>query len=506
MITHPYIRYAAALLMTKHRNIESVEQIEITHVVNEITNGLNHFSLVPAENYEGKDTVRYEYSSKKNNAGTYCFLAPNVVATEKTASGVIDSANKLISELKNKPHEYLYSCDKVKMSQMPISGEFASFSTTIGRKWSKATKLEQGLSIITTLTNMKGCVSVLLKVKDKPTYKNTCIIPDLPIDQMVVFIDTFNRLLMKKTSGLFLGRVETKTTKKKTTYTPKRPQIMHGNFPNAPFSVSLGNIALLGAIGEEAQIAEYSTSVKEMLEALKGTPIYLIEYGKAQVFFYSHYIIDIAKEGQLKNIVNSLYKSHLYNNNRRTWDNSEYQKFDMFSSRFLQLFNNPSFKDFLSFRAEYPSEIELLFKTYFSKMENIDIQIIKSARSLGSWLNYVAYKAAEQDTPKSTANYWDVLRQKKAKVLVELESSVFSSKSGDSLISQVITRAGRLVGMDAPNEAIPFMEKAASGELELDKAKNLLIAFSRVKSIAQTKETKAEGIETSENTDDYSEI
>lgn len=69
------------------------------------------------------------------------------------------------------------------------------------------------------------------------------------------------------------------------------------------------------------------------------------------------------------------------------------------------------------------------------------------------------------------------LRKTKAKFLVELESSAFAAKSGDALVAQVITRAGRLSGSDAPSEASLFMEQAISGELELSKAKNLLISF-----------------------------
>jgi hypothetical protein len=63
---------------------------------------------------------------------------------------------------------------------------------------------------------------------------------------------------------------------------------------------------------------------------------------------------------------------------------------------------------------------------------------------------------------------------------VELESSTFSAKTGDALIAQAIARAGRLSGLDAPQEAALYMVKTASGELPLENAKNLLIAFSRL--------------------------
>lgn len=98
---------------------------------------------------------------------------------------------------------------------------------------------------------------------------------------------------------------------------------------------------------------------------------------------------------------------------------------------------------------------------------------------MGKWLNYVAFLAATKEKDKEKNN--DEFFKLKAKILVELESSVFSAKTGDALIAQTVTRAGRLSNLDAPEAAALFMEKTCSGDLKLDQAKNLLIAFSRLK-------------------------
>ena len=74
--------------------------------------------------------------------------------------------------------------------------------------------------------------------------------------------------------------------------------------------------------------------------------------------------------------------------------------------------------------------------------------------------------------------------------MVELESTAFAAKNGPALISQVVTRAGRLTGMDAPPEAIDFMEATSGGGLRLDDDKNLLVDFSRVR---HKKENKSGG-------------
>ena len=66
--------------------------------------------------------------------------------------------------------------------------------------------------------------------------------------------------------------------------------------------------------------------------------------------------------------------------------------------------------------------------------------------------------------------------------------------------------------MDAPAAASLFMEKTASGELPLEQAKNLLIAFSRLKSQkkeadkAYSNDNQSIENESEEMTEDYSNI
>ena len=177
----------------------------------------------------------------------------------------------------------------------------------------------------------------------------------------------------------------------------------------------------------------------------------------------------------------------------------------MFTSRFLQLFTQPAFKDFLSFRAEYPGQVQLLLNLYFVKMERIDAGIVTSARQLGKWLNLVAYFAAKSEAREGANNYWEEIRKVKSKILVELESSTFAAKSGDALVAQVITRAGRLSGMDAPESASLFMEKTMSGDLPLDCAKNLLIAFSRLRNKKQAEE-QPQNIAAEMGEDDFEDL
>lgn len=481
---HPLIKYAQALLMTEghNQNSSEIDSVELSH---HIQIGLDHFRVFPVNDFEGKEKVNYDFAKiEKGDTANGVYMAPNILSTDMLAKNTWKAAHDVLKAVEKSS---LDKTENVTMSVVPVAGEFLSFSTSggIGRGKPKTTLLELGLGMVATLTPYKPCM------QDRG--ENTCIIPDLPLDEQIDFIRFFKDMMIHSTSEeLKAGRVKKEETGKKnnlkTTYKPLRPLLFNGNFPNPPKSTTLGGVALLATIGEFCKVAEYSERAKRVLDSLKDTPFYLIKYGDAKPFSFNHYVIELAKTGNLKQIVDSIYYTVLFNNPHRDFNNTEYQKFDLFSARFLQLFNNPSFKDFLSFRAEYPNPIELLFNTYFNKMENIDLEIVKSARHLGKRLNLVAYLAAKAEIKESTPNYFEKLREQKAKVLVELESAAFSAKSGDALIAQVVTRAGRLSGLDMPEEADLFMEKAMSNEITLEQAKNLIIAFSRLKNKREAEE------------------
>jgi CRISPR-associated protein Cas8c/Csp2 len=509
---HPYIRYAQALILVEY-DLASCEKISENHIIAEIEKGLDSFRFHPVQTIEGKEKVKFSFARIENgNPKQGIFLAPNVMSKDKFSRYIWKEGIALIEALKK---GLINKLDDISMSVAPVSGEYLSFSLQgkIGRGNPKISIFEQGLSALTTLTPNKPCLQYRIDKKGMPEMFNVCFIPDLPIEELKSFIHFFKCMLKTETANdLMYGKVVlTKSGKgdaEKISYEAKRPLIYHGNFPNPPKSSSLGSVALLGAIGEFVKHSKYSEQAKSVLESLKETTMYLVKYGGASTFTYNHHVIDLAKEGKLRNIIDSLYYSKLFNQDRRSSSNSEYQKFDSITSRFLQLFSHAAFKDFLAFRAEYPNQVTILFNTYFIKMEKIDPTIVSSARALGKWLNKVAYFTAKAEVKNGTSNYWEELRRVKSKVLIELESSTFSAKTGDSLIAQSVARAGRLSGLDAPEAAALFMEKTASGELALENAKNLLIAFSRLINKVEKKELPKEFInDDSDETesDDHSE-
>ena len=507
MTTHVYLKYAIALLMEEY-GLQTEQEITFKEIKEELEKGLNTFSVKPIGDYCGQTKVQYGFTKEKNDAKKYIFLAPNTITSEMKTSNLYNAVCETCSE----ENINLLRAHDITQSEVPISGEFNRFTDkgTFQRGKSKATVFDQCLALITSTTALKPCLQYKSGAR-KISMDNTCLIPDLEISDLQNFIRLFKRIRIQKLdNSLMVGKV--KCDKGKTLkYIPQRPNIFNGNFPNAPHSSALGSVALLGSIGEMTKEKDVSELAKKVLESLKDCNFYAIKYGDASVFSFNHSIIRLAERGKLRRIVDSLYYIVLYKEGWRTTNNAfEYQKFDLFASRFLQMFNRPTFKDFLAFRAEYPYDIELMLNTYFCDMEKIDKEIVTSAKELGKWLNNVAYRSAQQEV--ATSPGWDDLIKAKAKVLVELESSIFSAKSGDALVAHTITRAGRLSGLDAPAAASLFMEEAASGELPLEQAKNLLIAFSRLKSQkeeadkAYSNDNQSIENESEEMTEDYSNI
>lgn len=399
------------------------------------------------------------------------------------------------------------SLKKILQSEHPLAGGFIGGITSgggVARGEIKVTEEEKILALITSTTPYKPSYNV----PDGKSGINYCILPDLPEDTLVDFIEIFRFLQEEKTDSTALLKG-----------TEKRPRIYNGNFPNAPQSVCFTPLILLASIGQVIKNNDYfKDSGERVMKALRKYPYYLITTGKATRLTYNHHIVDFAEQGSLREIVNELYRTRLFLYPKRETKGQQkgadiaYENFDLMASRFLHLFDKNSFKAFLSTRGEYRPNTRILFTSYFSKMEHINDDLIQSAQSFGSWLNsvagIVAHKALEKEerdrskgkseestksevsaTPdkenkftKKTDEYWEKWSAIKYKTLIELESSILSAKSGHALVSQVLIRAGRLSQRSAPKEIEMFVYQVLSGKLPLEIAQNILITFSRIES------------------------
>lgn len=497
---HPYSKFGLAYLMYAEQ-INSDKEITKEMLIKNLEIGLSHFRMKTNNNPEFDDLLNYEYiglqemilsdinkMKKLSEKGIY--LCPNVLTTDYNNQTTWNSHITLLDEIRKTKIEDLYTKRKdLTTGLVPISGKFNNGGK--GQSYPKATLFEIICCAIASTTPNKPYLAFKdIDSKGKINYIPTTIIPDLELDQMKDFIELFNKILTTQLPDNILSKKVYRNEKTKGNFS--RPKIYDGNFPFAPKSSAFGCLGLLGSIGKWAIEAKETIWAERVLDLLKDTPIYLIKYGSATSVTFNHYIIDLAKTDKLSSIVNALYYSEIISDGRRPNSpqkevKTKYPLFDLFTARFLQLFDKPSFKDFLSIRAQYKIEVIELLILFFEKIMNIRPEIVQSAKDLGLWLNYVAYKVAKQETEgKSLEDFKKV----KAKILVELESSAFSSKSSTALLSQTLTRAGRLSGMDAPASSDEFMQATANGEISLDEAKNLITAFSRLRNKFEIEKTE----------------
>jgi hypothetical protein len=482
---HFYTRYGLALLM-QEKNISQIEDITPTMLGSLIQTGLDHFRLQPIVSSEDNDKIKFQYAKEKflsNNTkyiSKHCnegfYLSPNIITIDLQAMNswraLLKTKKMLLENVK------LTKSEKATMSIMPLTSKFNNGKTS--QSSPSVSFLEACLCLITTSTPYKPA----LHTREKISYISTAIIPDLELNDMVKFISLFKDMQLTQVNNMMEGSI--KREEDKLEY--RRPNLSNGNFPHAPRRPELASAALLGAIGRFAKATEYpNTNAEEVLEKLINRPIYIISYGKAQSVTYNHYIVDLAKNNRLNTIIDALGRFVAYSSDTKNKKNIKQKRniFFLFASRFLQLFDKQSFREFIATRGEYPKELKVLLTTYYRNVMKIDPKVINSAHALGHWLNQIAYFASANENKGKS--YQDIT-DGKAKIIVELESSAFSAKTPTALVSQIITRAGRISGQDAPKEVQLFIQKVIAGELgesekeSLENAKNMIVVFSRIRS------------------------
>ena len=478
IFSHPFCRYGLALVLLKE-NLASIEEVTPSLLSKYLESGLNHFTMKTNNNPKIDHFLSFHFvvketlaQTKKTDAKNGIFICPNIITGNKTAGNAWNATLGMIVKLKSNPNIFALK-EKITMGLNPIAGELNNGKKN--KTNASGLLIEAACCGIANTTELKP----YLAYRPEGKYIHTTIIPDLELDEMKTFIQFYDLML---NTAVDQRKLFTRKVFKKKGASPKytRPPIYNGNFPYAPNSAAFGVVGLLGAIGRWSKEANKIEEGQKVLESLKDTPLYLIQYGSAQSITVNHYIIDLAKENKLSEIVFAIQRTEIFysdENNRKAKD-SKKQLFDLLSSRYLQLFDKPSFKDFLSIRAEYPNTLIELFNHFFMKQMNITKEVVQSVRSLGLWLNFTAYKVAKQEAKNKTDT--EEIRKIKAKVLVELESSVFGARKPPEILN-VIVRAGRLSGSDAPAESDVFQEALLTGEIDINDAKSMLMAYARTR-------------------------
>jgi predicted RNase H-like HicB family nuclease len=508
-LAHPYARYglATALLQAQVAAEELSDENAPEYLARAIETGLNNLRLATDDDPSATDMLRFRpitFEQLKQDgklvqsaglAAQGKYLAPSVVTTDGDAKGTYDNATAIVKDLR---------------VPQPLDGGFTfsrSFAPTTakinnGRSSQsppKGTLFEAACSAITTLTPIKPSSWV--------DGRNTVIIPDLPLDELRDFVELFENMMRTQLDGnLYEAKLvkhpaatpAKQTTSRKKKIEPvapksefKRPRLFNGNYPFAPRQAAFGAAGLLAAIGRWALAVDETEWAKRVLESIAGTaerlgrPLYIISYDNISQVQFSHHIVNLSMAGALSHIIDGLIRDTLIfseiEGGGRRYDVPAYKLFYLMASRFLQQFTLPAFRDFLATRAEYPSITKPLFEVYFMESRKIDRDIVVSARELGQWLNRTAFIVADKGIEPKTPDREAKVQKEKAKILIEFESAAMSAKTPQDMLHRISTRAGRLLGQDAPSKATRFMDAAASGEINLQEAQHLLIAYLRLR-------------------------
>jgi len=294
-------------------------------------------------------------ASGQNSAHGY-YLAPHVLASDKTAGGTVKAIQSLLADLESKDPETTETA--LKRSFAPLTAKLNNGSPSLTEP--RASLLEAAYTAIGTIASAKPAAYVITSSSN--FYQS--LIPDLPLaepdsehEPLLDFVRLFAKMQTANTAeGLWTA--ELKKNEKKY----KRPKLHRGNYPNAPQDASLGGIGLIGAIGAWARqgtvLAERYPWAERVLTNLARRPIYLVSYDQStQHVQFGHHIVALALNHDIPQIIAGLYRGDLHGSKATSWTEKagdpQWKLFRMMTGRFLQWFTPPSFRDFLAFRAQY---------------------------------------------------------------------------------------------------------------------------------------------------------
>lgn len=538
-LAHPYARYglAAALYQSQITPEEMTEENVREALAYAIESGLGNFRLETFDDPASVDVLRFDViklevlrrepdliqsNGLAPKRGKY--LAPSIISLDGKAKDTFTNALECVERLRGGDPLHEPGSFTLSRSFAPLTKKFNN--GTKSQRPPKSTLFEAACTVITTVTKLKPAAWL----QQPPNYDagervNTGIIPDLPLNELRDFIELFESMMIYGLKGDMLeakiqrakSNADKKAKSKKTEDADskkpgfKRPRIFDGNYPFAPRFRTFGEdgvpAAMFGVVGLVAAIGRWSLETKQrdwaqnVLTSIAGAKdgmgaaLYSISYTDfpSKQYQFANHVVKLALNGELSSIIDGFaFDTRLYNDLESIRPSftareheASYKMLHFMASRFLQQWSLSAFSDFFAIRAEYSPKLQPLFEVYFMETREIDKATVESAKELGQWLNRIAFFAADEEVEASKPNDPErkvKVQKRKAKYLIEFESAVMSAKTSQDMLHRVSTRAGRLLGQDAPSKATRFMDATASGEISLKEAQHLLIAYMRLRS------------------------
>lgn len=319
----------------------------------------------------------------------------------------------------------------------------------------KKTRLFALACTVTTLTPLKAA-------RRTGSSDRGAVIPDLPLAELISYLDLYVDLQ----PGL-------PAPTRAATGDDGTPYLLQnrGTFPDPPPGWSFGTLGVVAGIGSWARKNGFFEDAEPVLEALATRRAYVIDTaGTNRVEAAGSHIVSLAREGVLHNTLTNAWKI--------TSDANE-EDLQRLLRRWLLRFNESYFKDFLAPRAIYPPSFSPLIDAYF--MQDYEEDLIDSARAAAQHVNSQAYHAADGSTQEAK-------RENKQTILSGLESMLYDCTDGPELIARISAQVGRLTGSDFPPEAQVFFDRTTAGDFSLEEARNLLVAYMRLREPSSNQE------------------
>jgi len=482
---HPYPRYGLAVTLVEQgktndwRSLLDDPKAVVQMAGPVIEASLSRFRVHTHDDLDEDRTLNYRYlsndeletSGQKAEDGYY--IAPHVVIEDRPVRYLIKEARRFLQNLDDGIDPS--SSTKLKRSFAPFSAKLNQGTQSLSPP--KSTRLEATFSLVAALTPRKPAAQV--------DFTNQAMIPDLDLEGMIRFVQLFREMQdTEQGGGLMLERPEGSKR--------KRPPLFDGNYPDAPRSAAFGPVGLMGAMGQWGKradiLAETQKAVAETLEQMAGRPVYLVSYDSSLMRqeYVGHHAARLAWEHNLPQVIASLYRVRFHKEADNKPDSPTRKNFFRMASRFLQLYTKPAFRDFLAFRVQYDRTFSPIITDFIMSEYQIDRDIVRSARAYGAYLNLVAFLIAEEEVEENeNAEDDGTGRNKyeaKARALAQLESTALSARRPSALFAQLNVMAGRQVNRDVPAAAERFIEAVNTGEVEFDEAKDLVLAYMRIRS------------------------
>jgi hypothetical protein len=312
----------------------------------------------------------------------------------------------------------------------------------------KKTRLFALACTVTTLTPLKAA-------RRTGGSDRGAVIPDLPLAELISYLDLYVDL-----------QPSLPAPTRAATSDDGKPYLLQnrGTFPDPPPGWTFGTLGVVAGIGSWARKNGFFEDAEPVLEALATRRAYVIDTtGDNRVESAGSHVVSLAREGVLHDTLSNAWKI--------TSDANE-EDIQRLLRRWLLHFNESYFKDFLALRAIYPPSFSPLIDAYF--MQDYEEDLIASARVAAQHINTQAYHAADGSTQEAK-------RENKQTILSGLESMLYDCSDGPELIARISAQVGRLTGSDFPPEARAFFDRTTAGDLSLEEARNLLVAYMRLR-------------------------